>query len=207
MLQGTRGGLPLSSQRAQQLCLCVLSHFSHVQLFATPWTVARQAPLCMGFPKEEYWSGLLCPLPEDLPEAPTTVQWQSWDSNPGGCVYVLSCTCFSANPWTVDHQAPLFMGFSSQEYWSGLPCPPPGDLPNPGKEPAAPAGGFFTTELPGKHLIQVCLSPKLISPVLPLKELRHPHKQFEEPFSNSCIQAQFFFLKFCVFQNKNYSPF
>ena len=136
MLQGDRGGLPLSSQRAQQLCLCVLSHFSHVQLFATPWTVARQAPLCMGFPKEEYWSGLLCPLPEDLPEAPTTVQWQSWDSNPGGCVYVLSCTCFSANPWTVDHQAPLFMGFSSQEYWSGLPCPPPGDLLTQGSKPS-----------------------------------------------------------------------
>jgi len=49
------------------------------------------------------------------------------------------------------------MGFSSQEYWNGLPCPPPGDLPNPGKKPAAPtapAGGFFTTEPPGKHLIQ-----------------------------------------------------
>ena len=34
--------------------------------------------------------------------------------------------------WTVAHQAPLFMGFSRQEYWSGLPCPPPGHLPNPG---------------------------------------------------------------------------
>ena len=129
----------------------VLSHFSHVQLFATPWTVARQAPLCMGFPKEEYWSGLLCPLPEDLPEAPTTVQWQSWDSNPGGCVYVLSCTCFSANPWTVDHQAPLFMGVSRQEYWSGLPFPSPGILSRPpGIEPVsltspALARRFFTT--------------------------------------------------------------
>ena len=35
-------------------------------------------------------------------------------------------------PWTVAHQAPLSMGFSRQEYWSGLPCPTPGDLPNPG---------------------------------------------------------------------------
>ena len=38
-------------------------------------------------------------------------------------------------PGTVDHQTPLSMGFSRQEYWSGLPCPPPGDLPNPGIEP------------------------------------------------------------------------
>ena len=51
--------------------------------------------------------------------------------------------------WTVANQAPLSMGFSRQEYWSGLPCPPPGDLPDPGIEPVflspALAGGFFTT--------------------------------------------------------------
>ena len=40
-----------------------------------------------------------------------------------------------ATPWTIDHQAPLSMGFSRQECWSGLPCPPPGDLPDPGIEP------------------------------------------------------------------------
>ena len=44
-------------------------------------------------------------------------------------------------PWTVAHQAPLSMGLSWQEYWSGLPCPPPGDLANPGIEPTAPAFG------------------------------------------------------------------
>ena len=44
------------------------------------------------------------------------------------------------------------MGFPRQEYWSGFPFPPPGDLPDPGIEPRSPAlaGGFFTTELPGK---------------------------------------------------------
>ena len=52
--------------------------------------------------------------------------------------------------WTVSHQASLSMGFSRQEYWSGLPCPPPGDLPHPQAEPGslmspALAGGFFTT--------------------------------------------------------------
>ena len=51
--------------------------------------------------------------------------------------------------WTVAHQAPLSMGFSRQEYWSGLLCPPPGTLPHPGIELAslkspALAGGFFT---------------------------------------------------------------
>src|SRR5574339_184352 len=53
-------------------------------------------------------------------------------------------------PGTVTHQAPLSMGFSRQEYWSGLPCPPPRDLPGPGiktKSLTSPAltGGFFTT--------------------------------------------------------------
>ena len=43
----------------------------------------------------------------------------------------------SATLWTVAHQAPLSMGFSSQEYWSGLPFPSPGDLPHPGIEPAS----------------------------------------------------------------------
>ena len=54
-------------------------------------------------------------------------------------------------PWTVAHQAPLSMGFPRQEYWSGLPFPFPGDLPNPRIELASPAlaGKFFTTEPPG----------------------------------------------------------
>ena len=41
-------------------------------------------------------------------------------------------------PWAVAHRAPLSMGFSRQEYWSGLPCPPPGHLPDPGIEPGFP---------------------------------------------------------------------
>ena len=57
---------------------------------------------------------------------------------------------FFAALWTVAHQASLSMGFSRQEYWSGLPCPPPRNLPNPGIEPTslmspALAGRFFTT--------------------------------------------------------------
>ena len=58
----------------------------------------------------------------------------------------------SATLWTVARQTPLSMGFSRQECWSGLPCPPPGDLPNPGMEPGSPAlqADSFLPELPGK---------------------------------------------------------
>ena len=55
--------LPTSS-----LLLLLLSHLSHVQLFVTPWTAARQAPLSMGFPRQEYWSGLPFPSPGNLPD-------------------------------------------------------------------------------------------------------------------------------------------
>ena len=57
-----------------------------------------------------------------------------------------------ATTWTVACQAPLSIGFTRQEYSSGLPFPSPGDLPDPGIEPMSPAlaGEFLTTELPGK---------------------------------------------------------
>ena len=60
----------------------------------------------------------------------------------------------SATLWTVAHQAPLSMGFSRQEYWSWLPCPPPGDLPNPGIEPiASPVSSALQADsLPLSHL-------------------------------------------------------
>ena len=57
-----------------------------------------------------------------------------------------------ATPWTVAHKVPFSMGFPRQEYWSGLPFPSAGDLPDPGIEPQSPAlaGRFFTIEPPGK---------------------------------------------------------
>ena len=68
---------------------------------------------------------------------------------------VLSHVRLFLTPWTVACQAPLSMEFSRQEHWSGLPFPPPGDLPILGIEPTsltstALAGGFFTTAPPGK---------------------------------------------------------
>ena len=73
---------------------------------------------------------------------------------------MLCCVLLFATPWTVAHQAPLSMGFSQQEYWSGLLFPSPGDLPNPGTEPmslASPAlaGGFFSTSDTWKALFAI----------------------------------------------------
>ena len=72
------------------------------------------------------------------------------------CVFVLSHLRLCATPWTVAHQASLSMQFSRQEYWSGLPFPPPGDLLNPRIKPMSLtslvlAGRLFTTAPPGKH--------------------------------------------------------
>ena len=75
--------------------------------------------------------------------------------------HMLLLSCFScvqlfATLWTIAHQAPLPKWFSRQEYWSGLPCPPPGDLPGPGIELASQAGSLPLVP-PGKpysHLSQ-----------------------------------------------------
>ena len=65
-----------------------------------------------------------------------------------------------STPWTVAHQAPLSMGFSRQGYWSGLPFPSPGDVPDPGNEPRSPAlqADSLPTELQGKPSYTVLLS-------------------------------------------------
>ena len=74
-------------------------------------------------------------------------------------------------PWTTAHRGPLSMGFSWEEHWSGLPCPPPGDLFDPGIEPAsltppALAGGFFTTSATweARSVAEWVFKPKLWSP-------------------------------------------
>ena len=80
--------------------------------------------------------------------------------------------CLTLTLWTVTRQAPLSMGFSRQEYWSGLPFSSPGD-PDPGIEPVSPAlvGGLFTTEPPGKPHSTGALVPKPGSLLKPSVEL------------------------------------
>ena len=70
----------------------------------------------------------------------------------------LSRVRLSATPWSVARQAPLTVGFSRQEDCRGLPCPPPGDLPDPGMEPwslmpPALAGGFFNHQWPTREAL------------------------------------------------------
>ena len=164
----------------------VISCFSHVQLFVTLWTVALQAPLSMGFSRQEYWSGLSCPPPWDLsdpgikpvsPAAPAlqvdssplatrealhshaakslqsrptlcdpkdssppgfpvpgilqarTLEWVAISfSNAWKWKVKVKSPCRArllATPWTAAYQAPPSMGFSRQEYWSGVPLPSP----------------------------------------------------------------------------------
>ena len=128
---------------------------SRVRLFATPWTVAHQAPPSMGFSRQEYWSGLPFPSPGDLPNPgieprSPTLQADALISEPPGKtkdkgtkvklkVKLLSRVRLFETPLTVAHQAPPSMGFSKQEYWSGLPFPSPGNLPDPGIKPGSPA--------------------------------------------------------------------
>ena len=74
-----------------------------------------------------------------------------------------------ATPRTVAHQAPLSMGFSRQEYWSGLPFPSPGDLPDPGIEPRSPAlQAALTSEPQGKPMAES--EEKLKSLLMKMKE-------------------------------------
>ena len=79
------------------------------------------------------------------------------------CTQLLSCAQLFASPWTVARQDPLSMEFSRQEYWSGLPFPSPGDLPDPGIKPESPelASRFFTTA--AAKSLQSC--PTLCDPI------------------------------------------
>ena len=84
------------------------------------------------------------------------------------CAQSLSCVWLFLTPRSEACHAPLSMEFPRQEYWSGLPLPSPGDLPDPGIEPVSPvsaalAGGFFTTGSPGKpygHIICIIPPPR-----------------------------------------------
>ena len=75
------------------------------------------------------------PVAESCPTVPSPT---ACSPHLGTCVCVAKSWSAVATPWSVARQAPLCMGFSRQEYWSGLPLPSPGDLPDPGMEPTSP---------------------------------------------------------------------
>ena len=92
------------------------------------------------------------------------------------CVCEAQCVPLFVTPWTVAHQAPQSMEFSRQEYWSGLPFPPAGDLPDPGIEiaslvPTVLAGGFFTTASSGKPTIILQNIKKINIPAIGLSQV------------------------------------
>ena len=144
-------------------------------IFVTPCTGACQTPLSMGFPRQEYWRGLPFSSPGDLlnpgiePPSPALAVRFFTTELPENPILEIRKLIFRkdkgekkvklpshvwlfATPWTVALQAPPSMGFSRQEYWSGLPFPSPGDLPKPGIEPRSPAfqADALTSEPPGK---------------------------------------------------------
>ena len=103
---------------------CVLSRFNQVWLFATPWTVARQASLSKRFPRQEYWSGLPCPPPGNLPDpkiepvlsAPAVLQADSLPRSHWG----------SPCPPQLGYSTVLHKGFYKPSPPSSLqPCNPP----------------------------------------------------------------------------------
>ena len=85
--------------------------------------------------------------------SPWSCRWEMhvFRGTPAEALPSLSRVQFSTAPRTAARQAPLSMGFPRLEYWSGSPCPPPGDLPDPGIQSLSPA----STELPGKHILPI----------------------------------------------------
>ena len=119
--------------------MCVLSR---VWCFATLWTIACQAPLSMGFPRQEYWSGFPFPSPGDIPDPGTEpaspvscigrqILYHWAPGKPFNRMLLLlllshfSHVWFCATPETAAHQAPPSLGYSRQGHWSGLPFPSP----------------------------------------------------------------------------------
>ena len=131
------------------LVIVVVQSLSHVQFFAITWTVAHQVPLSMGLSRQEYWSGLPFPSPVDLLDLGMELMSPEladrfFPTKPPGKPSSLVVLCCVQSPVMSDPLRPHGLQpasllcpweFSRQEYWSGLPCPPPGDLANPGIEP------------------------------------------------------------------------
>ena len=117
----------------------VFFFFSHLvsclSQVRVPWAIPSKEILCLTLVRS----------------SPSHKRSESLRSSVHACVLsCFSCVWLFVTPWAVTRRVPLSMGFSRQEYWSGLPCPPPGDLPYPGIEPVSlisptSAGRFFTT--------------------------------------------------------------
>ena len=149
------------------IIVAVLQSLTCVQHFVTPWTAARQASLSItiswGLTKFKSIA-LVMPSSHLFLTNNCLHLFVGKEASIGVSLSVslriICCCCLVTNlchillqpHGLVAHQSPLSMGFPRQEYWSGLPFPSPGDLPDPGIELSSPAliGRFFTTVSPGK---------------------------------------------------------
>ena len=131
--------------------LLLLSRFSCVQLCATPQMAAHQAPLSLGFSRQEYWSGLSLP-------SPMHACMLSRFSHVRLCV----------TPWTAALKDPLSTGFSRQEYWSGLPFPSPQHAMRRGQKPEKKISAEINPQAKETHgggqILFLCSMSHLISP-------------------------------------------
>ena len=128
----------LASRHICKYGTCMLSP---VRLFATPMDCSPPGSSVHGFSRQEYWRGLPFPSPGIFPTQGLNAGLLNWHMGslplapPGVCaVRVLSRFGFVRvfeTIWTVAHQASLSLGFSRQGYWSGLPCPSPGESSQP----------------------------------------------------------------------------
>ena len=171
------------NQVKRQLQLLKMSKVRH---FQSPPNVSKSLPVC-GYNSPVSQIVLHC---DTLVEAnPFLVPQNKFVTNPERMNVLFAQSCPTpCDPWTGARQAPLPMGFSRQECWSGLPFPPPGNLPDPGIERASPvsaawAGAFFTTKPFGKPT---------------------PYQSPLKP--NSCILASWGWKIFKVFLNTSPQP-
>ena len=132
----------VNSHLEHEKMLSIISHCAVclvTQSSKTLWpcrTVARQEPLFMGSLQARIleWDAIPSSRGSSQPRNRTQVS-----RIPGRFFTIWASVRLFATPWTVAHQGPWSMGFSRHEYWSGLPFPSPGDLPDPGIEPRSPA--------------------------------------------------------------------
>ena len=132
-----------------------------------PWPGIEPGPPALGAQSLSHWTARETPVVDFYCVLPvctelsrnilhlSSPQTVKADGIRSMCWCLVSKSCLTlCNPVDWAQQAPLSVGFSRQEYWSGLPFPPPGDLPDSGIEAVSPAlvGRFFTTELPGIRL-------------------------------------------------------
>ena len=151
----------MSVRSSWWMCACVLSHFSRVWFYVTPWTVALRAPLSMGFSRQEYWSGLPYPLSGDLPNpgiqpvssASPALRVESPPLSHRGSpklvdavLYLVAQSRLTLLPYGLQPARLLCpWGFCRQKYWSGCHACLQGIFPTQDwTQVSLIAGGFFT---------------------------------------------------------------